>query len=184
MRVHSLKHFFWGHYSATGFVLAAVALVLDQMNKLYMLFHFWPGQGCEPFDKLLARQCKFELLPNLDFVMVWNEGISYGLFQQDSVLGKTILVVLVVLAIIALTIWLAKSDNKIGAAALGLVIGGAIGNGIDRAAYGAVADFFSAHAFGYYWYVFNIADAAIVAGVIGLLYDAINPSRKNVSNAS
>ena len=67
---------------------------------------------------------------------------------------------------------------------LGLIIGGALGNAIDRIVYGAVADFFSLHAFGYQWYVFNVADIAIVAGVVGLLYDSVFRGHKKVGNPS
>ena len=71
-------------------------------------------------------------------------------------------------------VWLARGvTNKLVAVSLGLVMGGAAGNAIDRVALGGVADFFSLHAFGFYWYVFNLADVAIVAGVVGLLYDFV-----------
>jgi len=79
---------------------------------------------------------------------------------------------------LALLVWIARTQNRLLAISLGLIAGGAIGNAIDRAVYGAVADFVSLHAYGYYWYVFNVADAAIVAGVIGLLYDAMFTSHK------
>jgi signal peptidase II len=78
-----------------------------------------------------------------------------------------------VAAIGLFTVWLFRVNGHLVAAAIGLLIGGALGNGIDRALYGAVVDFVSLHALGYRWYVFNVADTAIVAGVIGLLYDAI-----------
>ena len=62
--------------------------------------------------------------------------------------------------------------------ALGLIAGGALGNAIDRAAYGAVFDFVHLHAGSWSWYVFNIADAAIVAGVVGLILDSLRPARR------
>jgi signal peptidase II len=70
------------------------------------------------------------------------------------------------------------------AASLGLIMGGALSNAIDRILLGGVADFFSLHAFGYYWYVFNIADMAIVAGVVGLLYDSLAPSRNRAAKST
>jgi len=73
---------------------------------------------------------------------------------------------------------MARTHNRLLALSLGLIAGGAIGNAIDRAIYGAVADFISLHAYGFYWYVFNVADAAIVAGVAGLLYDTLFYSHK------
>jgi signal peptidase II len=87
-------------------------------------------------------------------------------------------------ASLALTVWLARLESRLTAIAIGLIIGGAIGNAIDRILYGAVADFFSFHAFGYQWYVFNVADTAIVAGVVGLLYDSLFRGHKKAGNPS
>jgi signal peptidase II len=75
-------------------------------------------------------------------------------------------------------VWLLRTADRLVAVAIGLVIGGALGNAIDRHLYGAVADFFRLHAFGYQWYVFNLADVAIVAGVALLLYDSFNGKGK------
>ena len=80
--------------------------------------------------------------------------------------------------------WLARTSSTLAAVSIGLIAGGALGNAIDRALYGAVADFFSLHAFGFYWYIFNLADAAIVAGVIGVLYETLVRGHKKVSNPS
>ena len=104
--------------------------------------------------------------------------------QQGSQIGQIILAVIAVAAVVGLAWWLATMTTVIGALGAGLVIGGAIGNGIDRLVYGAVADFFSFHVGGFYWYVFNIADAAIVAGVVGLMYESIFDSHKKVSKNS
>jgi signal peptidase II len=158
----------WGPLSATGFAVAIVTLVLDQASKLYMLHVF----------DLPARK-EVQVAPFLDFVMVWNRGISYGLFQQDG-WGRWALVALAVAAVAALTVWLARTVSRLAAWSIGLLIGGAIGNAIDRAVYGAVVDFVSVHASGYHWYVFNIADAAIVIGVIGLVWEALLPGHKKV----
>jgi signal peptidase II len=94
------------------------------------------------------------------------------------------LILFALAASLALAAWLARLTAPLGAASIGLIIGGAIGNAIDRIAYGAVADFFSLHALGYQWYVFNIADAAIVAGVVGLLYESLFGGHKKVGNPS
>jgi signal peptidase II len=122
--------------------------------------------------------------PFLDLVMVWNPGISYGLFPQGDAAGRLVLIGFAAAAVAGLAVWLARVHGAVGAAGIGLVIGGAVGNAVDRALYGAVADFFAFHAFGYHWYVFNIADAAIVVGVAGLLYESVFGSHKKVSNAS
>jgi signal peptidase II len=119
-----------------------------------------------------------------DLVLVWNQGISYGLLPQQSAVGRWGLILFALFASVALAVWLARLDSRLAAASIGLIIGGAIGNGIDRILYGAVADFFSFHAFGYQWYVFNIADTAIVAGVVGLLYDSLFRGHKKAGNPS
>jgi signal peptidase II len=117
----------------------------------------------------------------MEFVMVWNRGISYGLFQQSSDLGRWALVTLSIAAAIWLGSWLRRSLRRMEALALGLIIGGALGNVIDRIAYGAVADFVHFHVGDFSWYVFNIADAAIVVGVAVLLYDAVTGAAKSAS---
>jgi signal peptidase II len=119
-----------------------------------------------------------------DLVLVWNQGISYGLIPQQGVAGRWGLILFAFGASLALAVWLARLTSPLAAVSIGLIIGGAIGNAIDRIAYGAVADFFSLHAFGYQWYVFNIADTAIVAGVVGLLYESLYRGHKKVGNPS
>jgi len=117
------------------------------------------------------------LTPFLDLVLTWNPGISYGLFRQEGPLGQWLLLGLKAIAVILLWIWLARAGTRLTALSLGLIIGGAVGNAIDRFAYGAVADFVLFHittaSFRFDWYVFNVADVAIVAGVIGLLYETV-----------
>jgi signal peptidase II len=116
---------------------------------------------------------RVEVFPFLDLVYVKNIGISYSLFNQESVLGQYLLTAFAVFASICLWIWLNRAAaGKLMAIGLALIIGGAIGNAIDRLRLGGVADFFSLHAFGYHWYIFNIADVAIVAGVAALLYES------------
>ncbi len=150
----------WGLASAAG------ALLLDQASKLTLLYGF-------DFKSMLPGQA-VPVLPFFNLVMVWNPGVSYGLFPAHSRLGAAALVLLSLLAVIGLGWWLWNANRRALAVGLGLVIGGAIGNNlIDRLIYGKVADFFHFYAFGYDWYVFNIADAAITFGVIALLYDAL-----------
>ena len=111
-------------------------------------------------------------MPFFDLVLVWNRGVSYGWFAQHTAFGRFGLVALSLVASLALWIWLARTERPLTAAAIGLVIGGALGNALDRVIYGAVADFFLLHWRGFDWYVFNIADLAIVAGVGLLLYES------------
>jgi signal peptidase II len=148
-----------------GIVAALVALVLDQASKLWLLF---------VFD--LGRRGAVAVTPFFDLVLAWNTGISYGWFQQDGPIGAAVLLGFKVVAVIALAIWMARSTTRLATIGLGLIIGGAIGNAIDRATYGAVVDFALFHiqwgGKNLNWYVFNLADAAIVVGVAALLYDS------------
>jgi len=114
--------------------------------------------------------------PFFDLVLAWNVGISFGWFQNDGVLAQIVLTAIKAVAVIVLAVWMARSRNWLATVALGLIIGGAVGNAIDRVAYGAVVDFALFHIeIGektFNWYVFNLADVAIVAGVAALLYDS------------
>ena len=171
---HKLDHkLFWGPLSTLGLSLGALIGISDQALKWWML---------KVFD--IEAKGQVTVTPFLDLVMVWNRGISFGLFQQESQIGPILLAILSLAAVIGLTWWLASMTSVIGALGAGLVMGGAIGNGIDRLVYGAVADFFSFHVGDFYWYVFNIADAAIVVGVAGLMYESIFDSHKKVSKTS
>ena len=157
--------YLWGPLTRFGLIAAVIAGAADQASKLWLLF--W-------FD--LANRGIVHLTPFLSFVLTWNTGISYGLFPQDSDFGRNVLLALKLAAVVLLWVWLARAEERLTALALGLIIGGAIGNAIDRLAYGAVVDFVLFHittpTFNFTWYVFNLADAAIVAGVIGLLYES------------
>ena len=151
----------FGPMSANGLTLALITIVLDQGQKVWTLFVYG-----------IADRQPIHLTPFFDIVLVWNRGVSYGLLQQYSEVGRWGLIAFRFAAVAFLTAWLARSRSRTGALALGLIIGGAIGNGIDGIAYGAVADFFFFHVGSFEWYVFNIADVAIVAGVALLLYEA------------
>ena len=149
-----------------GAIAAVLTLALDQASKLWLLF---------VFD--IAHRGTVQVTPFFDLVLAWNIGISFGWFQNDSPLVQTALMVVKAVAVIALGFWMARSRTLLATVGLGLIIGGAIGNAIDRFAYGAVLDFALFHlqiaGNTYNWYVFNLADTAIVAGVAGLLYDSL-----------
>ena len=149
----------------SGIIAASIALVLDQASKLWLLF---------VFD--IARRGAVQVTPFFDLVLAWNVGISFGWFQNDSFLAQAVLTAIKAVAVIVLAVWMARSHNRLATVALGLIIGGAIGNAIDRVAYGAVVDFALFHVQNggntFNWYVFNVADVAIVAGVAALLYDS------------
>lgn len=159
---------FWGGYSALGASVALAAGLVDQLFKAWMIGVF----DAAPVQKIV-------LTPFFDLVMAWNRGISYGLLRQDSDAGRWVLVAVSLAAVLALAYWLAQLQNRLPTLSLGLIIGGAMGNVIDRIRFGAVADFFSFHIGSFYWYIFNLADVAIVAGVAGLLYDSLVASHKS-----
>jgi signal peptidase II len=148
-----------------GTIASVTALVLDQASKLWLLF---------VFD--IARRGAVKVTPFFDLVLAWNVGISFGWFQNDSFLAQAVLTAIKAVAVVVLAVWMARSRNLLATLALGLIIGGAIGNAIDRFAYGAVVDFALFHieigGKTINWYVFNLADVAIVAGVAALLYDS------------
>lgn len=148
-----------------GILSAVVTLVADQASKLWLL---------NGFD--LARRGVVKVMPFFDLVLAWNIGISFGWLQNDSASAQIALMAVKAIAVVALAIWMARSHTLLATIALGLIIGGAIGNGIDRFVYGAVVDFALFHieigGNTYNWYVFNLADVAIVAGVAALLYDS------------
>jgi signal peptidase II len=156
----------WGPLTASGLAAAAFACALDQASKLWLL---------KVYD--LAGKGAVKVAPFVDFVLTWNTGISYGWLQQEGPLGQGALLALKVVAVALLWVWLARAGSRLSALAIGLIIGGAVGNAIDRLAHGAVADFVLLHAetaaWRFNWYVFNLADVAIVAGVIGLLYESL-----------
>ena len=148
-----------------GIIAGIVTLVLDQASKYWLLYVFDIG-----------NRGAVRVTPFFDLVLAWNIGISFGWFQNDNPIAQATLMAVKAAAVIALAIWMARSRTVMATVALGLIIGGAIGNAIDRLVYGAVVDFALFHVrIGgntYNWYVFNLADAAIVAGVMALLYDS------------
>jgi signal peptidase II len=148
-----------------GVVAALAVLALDQASKLWLLF---------VFD--IAHRGAVKVTPFFDLVLAWNVGISFGWFQSDSQVAQIILMLIKAVAVVVLAIWMTRSRTLIATVALGLIMGGAIGNAIDRFAYGAVVDFALFHlqigGNTFNWYVFNLADVAIVAGVAALLYDS------------
>jgi lipoprotein signal peptidase len=105
--------------------------------------------------------------------MVWNRGVTFGLLAGEAWWHPWLLAAIALGVSAALVVWLARAPDRWTALAIGLVLGGAIGNVIDRVRFGAVADFIDLHAFGWHWYVFNVADSAIVIGVILLLAHAL-----------
>lgn len=167
-------NWFWGRWSALGLAVLGATVAVDQAHKWWMLLVY-----------RIAEKGRVTVTPFLDLVFVKNTGVSYSMLDQSSYAGQLALSAFAAVTTIALWVWLARSGTgRLMAWSLGLIMGGAIGNAIDRVLIGGVADFFSLHAFGFYWYVFNIADVAIVAGVVGLLYDSFVASRNDAANGA
>jgi len=158
----------------TGLIAAGLALAADQGSKLFMLY------GAGFFD--MPPGAAVPVLPFFNLMMVWNPGISYGLFPANSRVGTDILVAVSILVVALLIYWLWRSTSQWLTAGFGLIVGGALGNVIDRVVYGRVADFFHFYGFGYDWYIFNIADVAITFGAIAILYDVLKPEHPPASN--
>ena len=155
----------FNHLLPIGALAVVVTLVLDQASKYWLL---------NVLD--IANRGTVRVTPFFDLMLAWNIGISFGWLQNDSPAAQLGLMLVKAAAVIALGIWMARSQTILATIALGLIIGGAIGNAIDRIAYGAVVDFALFHieiaGKTYTWYVFNLADTAIVAGVAARLYDS------------
>jgi signal peptidase II len=160
------RSYAWGSLSALGLAVAVATGIIDQASKLWLL---------DVFD--LADRGRVAVTSLIDLVVTWNTGISYGLFQQNGRIGLLALLAFKVAAVMFLWIWLARASSRLTATALGLIIGGALGNAVDRLHWPGVMDFVLFHmetaSWSFRWYVFNLADVAIVAGVVGLLYDSL-----------
>lgn len=156
------RRYGWGPLSALGLIVAIAACAADQVSKLWLLY----GHG-------LIEHLPVAVLPSVNLTLTWNTGISYGLFPQQGPVGPWALLAFKVVAVLFLWIWLARSSSRLTALALGLIIGGAVGNAVDRLHWPGVMDFLDFYVGTFHWYVFNLADVAIVAGVVGLLYGSL-----------
>ncbi|MGO8799600.1 MAG: signal peptidase II [Roseiarcus sp.] len=154
---------------SVGGLAALAVLIVDQASKFWLLH----GLGMKDHERIA-------IAPFLDFELLWNPGISFSLFPQGTATGRWVLLGVTLAATALLGAWLWRVDSKLAGLGLGAIVGGALGNGYDRFAYNAVVDFLDFHAFGYHWYVFNIADSAITLGVALLLYDSLVVSRHAV----
>ena len=153
----------WGPLSGFGLFVAVVACVADQAAKFGLLSALQHGP--------------IAIGPFVSLVLTWNTGISYGLFPQTGAVGAGALLAFKVVAVVLLWVWLARVPSRLTALSLGLIIGGAVGNAVDRLHWPGVMDFVLLHVetagWSFQWYVFDVADVAIVAGVVGLLYESL-----------
>lgn len=138
-----------------GIIIAIITILADQLNKWHLI------------EIVQVSRNPIEVTPFFNLVMVWNPGISFGMFQYLE--HAQIIFSIISLLIVGLILfWLKSTKEPIQAVSLGLIIGGAIGNVIDRIRFGAVADFFDFHIAGYHWPAFNIADIAVFLGAVTL----------------
>ena len=161
-------------YSSLGLGVAAIVAGLDQASK-YWLVHL---------SGIAEAGGRLVLGPFVDVVNLRNPGVSYSMFEMKGSAGQWLLTALALVVSMGIVFWLSRAANWLTAAALGLVLGGAIGNAIDRPLMGGVVDFVSLHAGGFNWYVFNIADIGIVVGAALLLYESVLGSRKTATDGA
>lgn len=146
-----------------GLPIAALVLIADQASKILVLA--W-----------LERP--IEVTPFFNLVLVWNRGVSFGMFGSAGPGAPWFLSGLALAVVVGLTIWLRRTAHRPTGIALGLVIGGALGNVVDRVRFGAVVDFLDLHVAGYHWPAFNVADSAICIGAVVLLADGLLAPRR------
>lgn len=143
-------------------LLIGLGIVLaDYCSKLYLI------------QLMVLEGGYFEVTSFMNLVMVWNQGVSFGMFQLPQSWGPFFWVGLSSTLVLILFIWGVRSSNRFFQTTIALIIGGALGNMVDRVKYGAVADFFDFHAFGYHWPAFNIADIAIFCGACLIIVDQL-----------
>ena len=148
-----------------GLAIAAVVLVLDQLTKWALLEWMASRPPGERF---------FSVTPFFDIVLVWNRGVSFGMFNNaEGGFNAIAFSVLAAVVIVGLIVWLRRVTQPIVVGGIGLVIGGAIGNVIDRLRFGAVVDFLDFHIGGLHWPAFNVADSAICVGVALIVIDGL-----------
>jgi signal peptidase II len=148
--------------TSLGLVAALVVTAADQLSKWWILnvIHL-PDVG------------QIVLLPVLNLTMVWNRGVTFGLLNGFGQWGSLALAAVALAVVVALAVWLCRAESRLVAIALGAIAGGAVSNVIDRLRFGAVVDFIHAHLGNWSWYVFNLADAAIVCGVAALVLESL-----------
>lgn len=144
-----------------GLVISALVIVLDQVSKWWIL------------ESVMRPPRLIEITSFFNIVLVWNPGISFGMFRADSAEGRWALTALALAITVGLLVWMVRNTRLSVAVAIGLIVGGALGNVIDRIRFGAVVDFLDFHVSGWHWPAFNVADSAITVGAVLLIVDAL-----------
>ena len=157
----------FSHYARLGYITAIVIIIADQSSKWWI------------FEKIMQPPRIINVNEYFNLVLTWNNGISFGLFNNDNEINALIISLIAVVIIIFLIRLLSKSKSRKLSIGLGMIIGGAIGNVIDRSIYGAVMDFLDVHINVYHWPAFNIADSGITVGALILVFDSLFSQRKN-----
>ena len=147
-----------------GLSVAVLVALLDQASKLWILSVMLPRP---PGEQIVT------LAPFFNLVLVWNRGVSFGMFSHESPWNAVLLTVVAAAIVVGLLVWLKRTRHGLLASAIGLVIGGAVGNVVDRLRFGAVVDFLDVHAAAWHWPAFNVADSAICIGVGLMLIDSL-----------
>ena len=148
-------------FTRFGCLIATLAIALDQATK------WWILEGVMQPPRVIP------VTPFFNLLLTWNNGVSFGLFNNSNNLNALLLSVLAIVIVVFLFFWLRKANNKRMAAGLGLIIGGALGNVIDRGLHGAVVDFLDFYIETLHWPTFNIADSCITVGAILLILDSL-----------
>ena len=144
-----------------GLAVAVLVWLADRFSKLEMI------------DLLAHHPGGIPITSFFNLVMVWNPGVSFGLFGSDSAWGRWLLTALTTAIVVGLLVWLYRAKNRWLTVSLGLMIGGATGNIVDRVVWGRVADFLDFHAAGYHWPAFNVADSAVFLGAAILIGESL-----------
>lgn len=144
-----------------GAAVGAAVLIADQLSKMWIL------------ESVMQPPRVIEMTPFFNIVLAWNRGVSFGMFNNASEYGPHLLTALAAVIVVALSVWMWRATSRLSVVALGMIIGGAIGNVIDRLQYGAVVDFLDFHVMGYHWPAFNIADSAICVGAAMLVLESL-----------
>ena len=148
-------------FTRFGCLIATLVIALDQATK------WWILEGVMQPPRVIP------VTPFFNLLLTWNNGVSFGLFNNSNNLNALLLSVLAIVIVVFLFFWLRKAKNKRMAAGLGLIIGGALGNVIDRGLHGAVVDFLDFYIETLHWPTFNIADSCITVGAILLILDSL-----------
>jgi len=149
-----------------AYAIAGVVLIADQLTK------YWIVSVAQ-----LPVGATMEVVWPLQFTRIWNEGVSFGMLQAQHDLVRWGMVAFSFVVSALLAFWVRSQTRLLPAVGLGLLIGGALGNGVDRAIFGAVIDFLDVSRIGVFPWIFNIADAAITVGVIMILLDSLRRER-------